>query len=47
MSRTLIAMAGRRLPLSNLEKDLYPSYGFTKAHILDYYRGLHRSSCPI
>ncbi len=31
-------MAGRRLPLSNLEKDLYPSYGFTKAHILDYYR---------
>jgi bifunctional non-homologous end joining protein LigD len=31
-------MAGRRLPLSNLEKDLYPSYGFTKAHILEYYR---------
>ncbi len=40
MSRTLIAMAGRRLPLSNLEKDLYPTYGFTKAHILDYYRGI-------
>jgi bifunctional non-homologous end joining protein LigD len=33
-------MAGRRLPLSNLEKDLYPSYGFTKAAILDYYRGI-------
>jgi bifunctional non-homologous end joining protein LigD len=31
-------MAGRRLSLSNLEKDLYPSYGFTKAHILEYYR---------
>jgi bifunctional non-homologous end joining protein LigD len=31
-------MAGRRLPLSNLEKDLYPSYGFTKAHTLEYYR---------
>jgi bifunctional non-homologous end joining protein LigD len=31
-------MAGRRLFLSNLEKDLYPSYGFTKAHILEYYR---------
>jgi bifunctional non-homologous end joining protein LigD len=31
-------MAGRRLPLSNLEKDLYPSYGFTKANILEYYR---------
>jgi bifunctional non-homologous end joining protein LigD len=33
-------MAGRRLPLSNLEKDLYPSYGFTKARILEYYRGI-------
>jgi bifunctional non-homologous end joining protein LigD len=33
-------MAGRRLPLSNLEKDLYPSYGFTKAQILEYYRGI-------
>jgi bifunctional non-homologous end joining protein LigD len=31
-------MAGRRLSLSNLEKDLYFSYGFTKAQILDYYR---------
>ncbi len=38
MNRTFVEMAGRRLPLSNLEKDLYPSYGFTKAHILDYYR---------
>ncbi|HUJ90868.1 MAG TPA: non-homologous end-joining DNA ligase [Syntrophorhabdales bacterium] len=24
--------------MSNLEKDLYPSYGFTKAHVLEYYR---------
>jgi bifunctional non-homologous end joining protein LigD len=38
MSRTFVEMAGRRLPLSNLEKDLYPSYGFTKAQILEYYR---------
>ncbi len=38
MSRTFVEMAGRRLPLSNLEKNLYPSYGFTKAHILEYYR---------
>ena len=38
MSQTFVEMAGRRLPLSNLEKDLYPSYGFTKAHILEYYR---------
>jgi bifunctional non-homologous end joining protein LigD len=38
MSRTFVEMEGRRLPLSNLEKDLYPSYGFTKAQILEYYR---------
>jgi len=38
VSRTFVELAGRRLPLSNLEKDLYPSYGFTKAHILEYYR---------
>jgi bifunctional non-homologous end joining protein LigD len=31
-------MAGKRLSLSNLEKDLYPSYGFTKARVLEYYR---------
>ncbi len=38
MSRRAIDLAGRRLSLSNLEKDLYPSYGFTKAHVLEYYR---------
>ena len=31
-------VAGRNISLSNLEKDLYPAYGFTKAQILDYYR---------
>jgi bifunctional non-homologous end joining protein LigD len=31
-------LEGRRLSLSNLDKDLYPSDGFTKAHILEYYR---------
>ena len=40
MSRTFVDMAGGRLSLSNLEKDLYPSYGFTKARILEYYRGI-------
>lgn len=40
MSRTFLDMAGRRLSLSNPEKDLYPSYGFTKAAILDYYGGI-------
>jgi bifunctional non-homologous end joining protein LigD len=36
--KSITEVAGRRLPLSNLEKDLYPSYGFTKAQILEYYR---------
>jgi bifunctional non-homologous end joining protein LigD len=41
VSRTVVEMEGsRRLPLSNLEKDLYPSYGFTKAGILEYYRAI-------
>jgi bifunctional non-homologous end joining protein LigD len=40
VSRTIVDMEGRRLLLSNLEKDLYPSYGFTKAGILEYYRGI-------
>ena len=40
MSRTYVDMAEKRLSLSNLEKDLYPSYGFTKAQILNYYRGI-------
>jgi bifunctional non-homologous end joining protein LigD len=31
-------VAGRRLSLANLEKTLYPAGGFTKAHVLDYYR---------
>ncbi len=40
MSRKLVEIDGHRLALSNLEKDLYPAYGFTKAHILEYYRRL-------
>ena len=36
--KKIAAVAGERLTLSNLEKDLYPAYGFTKADILEYYR---------
>ena len=36
--REVVAVGGERLSLSNLDKDLYPSYGFTKAQILEYYR---------
>ncbi len=38
MTRTFVEVGGRRLSLSNLGKGLFPSYGFTKAHVLDYYR---------
>lgn len=38
MSRNVIEIAGRRLSLANMEKELYPAAGFTKAHILEYYR---------
>ena len=46
MSQKVIEIAGKRLPLSNLEKDLYPSYGFTKAHILEYYRRMAEFILP-
>ncbi len=46
MSRKIVEIAGRRLSLSNLEKDLYPAYGFTKAHILEYYRRISRFILP-
>lgn len=38
MSRKVIEIAGRRFALSNLEKELYPSCGFTKGQVLEYYR---------
>ena len=46
MGRKVVGIAGRRLSLSNLEKDLYPSYGFTKAHILEYYRRIAKFILP-
>ena len=46
MNRKIVEIAGRRLSLSNLEKDLYPSYGFTKAHILEYYRRIANFILP-
>jgi bifunctional non-homologous end joining protein LigD len=38
VSQKIVEIAGKRLSLANLEKDLYPAYGFTKAQILEYYR---------
>jgi bifunctional non-homologous end joining protein LigD len=46
VSRKLVEIAGRKLSLSNLEKDLYPSYGFTKAQILEYYRRISEFILP-
>jgi bifunctional non-homologous end joining protein LigD len=46
VSRKAVESAGRRLSLSNLEKDLYPSYGFTKAQILEYYRRTSKHILP-
>jgi bifunctional non-homologous end joining protein LigD len=37
VSRKVVEIAGKRLALSNLEKELYPSCGFTKANVLEYY----------
>ena len=36
--REVAEVAGKTLTLSNLDKVLYPSSGFTKAQILEYYR---------
>ncbi len=33
-----VTVDGRKLALSNLDKVLYPSAGFTKAQVIDYYR---------
>jgi bifunctional non-homologous end joining protein LigD len=38
VNRIFTEIEGRKLSLSNLEKDLYPSFGFTKAQVLEYYR---------
>jgi bifunctional non-homologous end joining protein LigD len=46
VNRKITEVAGKSFPLSNLEKDLYPSYGFTKAHILEYYLRISKLILP-
>jgi bifunctional non-homologous end joining protein LigD len=46
VTRKIVEISGKRLSLSNLEKDLYPSFGFTKAHILEYYRRIAKFILP-
>jgi bifunctional non-homologous end joining protein LigD len=40
MSSTVVHIGEKSLSLANLEKTLYPACGFTKAHVLEYYRRL-------
>ena len=37
MTDSLVDIDGRQLKLTNLEKVLYPSVGFTKGEVIDYY----------
>jgi len=46
MGGKTVRVNNRGLVLSNLEKDLYPSYGFTKAGILKYYGSMARFMLP-
>ncbi len=46
MNRRVAEVEGRRVSLSNLEKVIYPSYGFTKAHVLEYYRLISKFILP-
>lgn len=42
----LARVGGVELSLTNLDKDLYPAYGFTKARLLDYYRRISMFMLP-
>ena len=44
---TQVTQIGKHiLSLSNLEKDLYPAFGFSKAHVLEYYRRISAFILP-
>jgi bifunctional non-homologous end joining protein LigD len=42
----LVSVEGRRLKLSNLDKVLYPSDGFTKGEVINYYSRIARLLLP-
>jgi len=46
MSKSIVHINGRELTLSNLDKDLYPPLGFTKARVLEYYGRMARFMLP-
>src|SRR6266508_1273325 len=41
-----VAVAGRELELSNLDKVLYPACGFTKGEVIDYYTRIAETILP-
>lgn len=46
MNRKIVTIDAQQLSLSNLEKELYPASGFTKAHVLEYYRRISTFIIP-
>jgi bifunctional non-homologous end joining protein LigD len=44
--RVEVAIDGRTLSLSNLDKVLYPKAGFTKGHVIDYYTRIAPAVLP-
>jgi bifunctional non-homologous end joining protein LigD len=44
--RSVVEVDGRRLSVSNLDKVLYPSAGFTKGEIIDYYARIAPAMLP-
>ena len=46
MSAVDVVVDGRRVRLTNLDKVFYPKVGFTKAHVLDYYRKVSPALLP-
>jgi len=46
VNRKVTGIEGTKLSLSNLEKNLYPAYGFTKAHVLEYYSRIAQFILP-
>jgi bifunctional non-homologous end joining protein LigD len=45
-ARVEVEVEGRRLSLSNLDKVLYPSVGFTKGQVIDYYTRIAPAVLP-
>jgi bifunctional non-homologous end joining protein LigD len=41
-----VEVEGRQIPLSNLDKVLYPEAGFTKAEVIDYYHRIAPAMVP-